>query len=193
MSFGLHEQRIFGTRQRDVTPVTFYHGFLCASIRKKLGYKENTTKYRSLFWKPQSHVTVINITNKHLPHCSVHFLLSSSFPQRTCKPLESRVSYPCSLSPQFDYHYQRFHSWVTLGETFQKEGIPHAGPVLHADIGFKRLLSVFEFDDRHSGVRYHLNNRRQLNIARWKTLQLLHERGSMRQSVHEPVGPWIET
>ena len=114
-------------------------------------------------------------------HRSVHNLLSS-FPQRTCKPLDSRVSYPCSLSPQFDYHDQRLHSWVTLGETFQNEGVPHAGPVLHADVGFKRLFSVFEFDDRHSGARYHLHNRRQLNIALWKTLQLsLHERGSMNQ------------
>ena len=51
MSFGLHEQRIFGTRQRDVTPVTFYHGsqpfriiFFQASFAAKFARNLDTKK-----------------------------------------------------------------------------------------------------------------------------------------------------
>ena len=33
--------------------------FLCPSIPKRLRFKENNTKYRSLTWKPQSHVKIL--------------------------------------------------------------------------------------------------------------------------------------
>ena len=39
--------------------VNFFKFILSPNSQKRLGYKENTTKYRSLSWKPRSHVRIL--------------------------------------------------------------------------------------------------------------------------------------
>ena len=77
-------------------------------------------------------------------------------PLLTCQPLKLRVSDPCVLSPQFYDHDQWFHSGVTLRITPQKESVFYAAPVVHADVCFKRSLSVVQFNYRNFRVRDYL-------------------------------------
>ena len=63
----------------------FFKLLLSLSSQKRLRYKENSTKYRSLTWKPQSHVRILihrtwpielHVTLYKASSCSLHWPLS---------------------------------------------------------------------------------------------------------------------
>ena len=49
--------------------IAFFKSFLSLNSQKRLGYKENITKYRSLSWKPRGHVRIL-IYRAYCAQCS---------------------------------------------------------------------------------------------------------------------------
>ena len=74
----------------------------------------------------------------------------------TWKPFKLCTNDCSLLSPQFDHNDQWFHSCITLGVAFQKEGVSCTVPVLYGNITFKRLLLILECDYGNFGIWYNL-------------------------------------